>query len=292
MGRLKLFLDSCDPADTQKAIKLLGSIDGQTTNPTLLTKNPEIQQYLIQGKKLTLIELLSLYKQAIEGIARYTDGAISIEVYADWNTTASEMLKQAQVMQSWSSNGYIKFPTIPEGLKAANEFTKLAGHANMTLVFDQQQAAAVYSATRYTQGTSFVSPFVGRLDDRGLYGLDIIRNIRTMYDTFNKLNGRKSGHVEILAASIRTLDHMYGAIAFGTDIITAPISLYQQWLTDGSKIPTIPPPKPDILKHIDYEQIKYSEDFASYSIDRSETGLLNQGLMKFAKDWNTVIDNT
>lgn len=289
MKKIKFFVDSCDPADTQKAIALLGSIDGQTTNPTLLTKNPDIQTYLAQGKKLQLSELLSMYEQAIQAIASYTTGALSVEVYADWNTKSEEMVEQAYRMKEWSSHIYIKFPTIPEGLKAAAAFTKSGGHANMTLVFDQLQAAAVYSATQDTQGTAFVSPFVGRWDDRGFFGLNIIQHIKSMYAAFDAQRGKATCHVEILAASLRNLDHIHGAIVFGADILTAPVSAYQAWIDAGSQY-SPKPPQPNMLVPIPFEELTYTDDFETYEINQDKKGLLNQGLIKFANDWNAVIE--
>ncbi len=290
MKNIKFFVDSCDPADTQKAVKLLGVVHGQTTNPTLLTKNPDIRRYLSQGKKLQTAELLKMYKEAIQAIASYTDGVLSVEVYADWHTSAEIMLKQAEEMRNWSKNVYIKFPTIPEGLKAANEFTSTGGHVNMTLVFDQPQAAAVYSATHHTQGTAFVSPFVGRWDDRGYFGLDIVRNIRQMYDEFDTVRKVSSCHVEILAASIRTLDQMHGSMALGADIITAPLSVLQAWVDAGSNRSPAQPQRPSNLQPIDFQKLSYNEDYSDYSIDGSENGLLNQGLTKFVKDWQSVVE--
>ncbi|MBP6994421.1 transaldolase [Candidatus Woesebacteria bacterium] len=290
MRDIKFFVDSCNPADTQQAIKILGVVSGQTTNPTLLTKTPEIQKYLSQGKRIKGTELLRLYKEAIRNIGLYVDGAISVEVYADWNTSANEMLAQAHSMQEWGNNIYVKFPTIPEGLKAADEFTQSGGHANMTLVFDQSQAAAVYSATRQTQGTAFVSPFVGRWDDRGFYGLDLVQNIKKTYDAFDLQTHSSSCHVEILAASIRSLDHVHGSIALGADIITAPISMLQAWVDAGSnKSPPIPA-KSANARHLEYQTLTYNEDFATYSIDKSEDGLLSQGLTQFVLDWKSVVE--
>lgn len=290
MKRIKVFVDSCDPQDTQSAIKLLGHIDGQTTNPTLLTKNPEIQKFLSSGKKLKLDELLRLYKEAISEIEKYTDGAISVEVYADWETKAEDMLAQAENMKTWGKNIYLKFPTIPEGLKAARAFTLGGGHVNMTLVFDTYQAAAVYSATRQTQGTAFVSPFVGRWDDRGFYGLGLIKNIRQMYDRFEIERNSKTCHVEILSASLRNLDHILGSIALGADILTAPMSAYKAWVEAGKPMPVMAPIKPDNLKELPNPDIEYDAEFTEYKIDKSEDGLLNHGLTKFANDWNSVIN--
>lgn len=290
MRDIKFFVDSCNPADTQQGIKILGTVSGQTTNPTLLTKTPEIQRYLSQGKRMKSIELLALYKEAIHSIDLYIDGAISVEVYADWSTSAKEMLTQAHTMQEWGKNIYVKFPTIPEGLQAAWEFTQNGGRANMTLVFDQSQAAAVYSATSRTQGTAFVSPFVGRWDDRGFYGLDLVQNMRKMYDEFDATTNTPSCHVEILAASIRSLDQVHGSIANGADIITAPISVLQAWVDAGSNKSPLMPPKPAGLRHLEYQKLTYTEDFNAYSIDKSDDGLLSQGLTKFVKDWQSVVE--
>ncbi len=294
MKNIKIFVDSCNPADTIEAIKLMGHIDGQTTNPTLLTKNPEIQKYLSTGKKLSIAELLKMYEEAIIEIGKLTNGPISVEVYADWDTKADEMLEQAENMKSWGPNIYIKFPTIPEGLKAAQKLTFQGGRVNMTLVFDTHQAAAVYSATKATKDVAFVSPFVGRWDDRGYYGLELIQKIRAMYDRFDaerdvsQIDGKC--HVEILSASLRNLDHIYGSIALGADILTAPMSAYKAWVEDGKKIPDIAPPKLDTLKSFDSIDLDYYKDFARYEIDRSESGLLHQGLIRFANDWNSVIE--
>ncbi len=290
MRNIKVFVDSCNPDDTKEAIRLLGHIDGQTTNPTLLTKNPEIQRYLSTGKKLKTSELLKMYREAIVEIEKHTEGAISVEVYADWETKAEVMLEQARDMRTWGQNIYLKFPTIPEGLKAAQAFTSEGGHVNMTLVFDTAQAAAVYSATRDTQGTAFVSPFVGRWDDKGYYGLDLIKQIRSMYDRFDAMRGRKSCHVEILSASLRNVDHILGSIAYGADILTAPISAYKAWVDNGRVIPTSPPPRPVGLKSLPEVEMTYQDDFSVYEINRDETGLLHQGLGKFANDWNGAIE--
>src|SRR3989344_1507695 len=177
----KIFLDSGNPQDTKKAKGLLGFLDGQTTNPSLVAKNPEVQKFIESGKKLSSKELLKFYRDIIGEMEKQIAGAISVEVYADWETKAAEMLKQAENMSSWGRNIYIKFPTIPEGVRAAAEFVKKGGRVNMTLVFDQNQAGAVYAATLPSKQPAFVSPFIGRWDDRGYYGLDLVKNIVKMY---------------------------------------------------------------------------------------------------------------
>lgn len=286
----KLFLDSCDPEMTKQAVSLLGSLDGQTTNPTLLVKNPEVQKYLGGNKRIKEADLLKIYREAVEAISRLTDGAVSVEVYADWHTTAEEMLSQAQEMFGWGPHIYMKFPTIPEGLKAAHEFTSRGGRVNMTLVFDQMQAAAVYSATLNAKAPAFVSPFVGRWDDRGYQGVDLIRHIVRMYRAFDGHRGIDRGRVEVLAASIRTMDHFYASIAYGADIITAPYATFQKWVDEGKKVPDSYQVTTTTLKQIDYREVTYTEEFGTYHIDQTPDGLLNQGLEKFVQDWNNVVE--
>lgn len=286
----KIFLDSGDPAETKKAKSLLGFLDGQTTNPSLVAKNPEVLSYVSQGKKLTQDELLDLYRQMIQEVDKELAGPISVETYADWETKAEDMLAQAMEMKKWGRNIYIKFPTIPEGLKAANEFVKTGGKVNMTLVFDQTQAAAVYSATLPTFQPAFISPFIGRWDDRGFRGLDIIKNIAKMYDSFDKKRNEHKRHVEILAASIRNLDHFYASIFLGADALTVPMSIIREWVEQERWVPD---EKYRIettgLRSIIYQDLPYHDDYTQYNVSRDEGSLLDEGLVKFANDWNNLI---
>src|ERR1700720_975709 len=104
------------------------------------------------------------------------DAGVSIEVFADLNTMAEEMLAQGQEMYSWIPNAYIKYPCTHEGLRAAQTSVQKNIRVNITLCFSQEQAAAVYAATRGSKQPVYVSPFVGRLDDHGEDGMDLIRN--------------------------------------------------------------------------------------------------------------------
>lgn len=288
--KTRIFLDSGNPEDSKNAKDLLGVLDGQTTNPSLVAKHPEAQKYLESGKKLTRDELLGFYRQIIQEIEKYTDGAISVEVYADWGTTAQDMLSQAESMYSWGKNIYMKFPTIPQGLKAANEFTSKGGRVNMTLVFDQNQSAAVYAATQDALQPCFVSPFMGRWDDRGYNGLDLIKNIIRMYSGFDKMRNVEKPHVLVLAASIRNLNHLYGSLSLEADIVTMPLKIIEEWVAEGKKIPdsSFNTSSPD-LKKIPYEQIQFNEDFKAFNIEKAEGGLLDEGLKRFANDWNNLL---
>jgi transaldolase len=160
----------------------------------------------------------------------------------------------------------------------------------MTLVFDQTQAAAVYSATRNTRAPAFVSPFVGRWDDRGFQGVDLIKNIVDMYHAFDTQRGTTTKHVEVLAASVRTMDHFYASIAYGADIITAPLATFQKWVAEGRQEPATFNPTNTALTPLGYQNIRYANDFTTYKINDEKEGLLYQGLTKFAQDWNGVVE--
>ena len=111
-----------------------------------------------------------------------------------------------------------------------------------------------------------------------------------MYDKFEIERDSKTCHVEILSASLRNLDHILGSIAYGADILTAPMSAYKAWVDAGKPMPDEAPHRPDGLVNLPDIRLEYDAEFTEYQIDKSEDGLLNQGLMKFAKDWNGTIE--
>ncbi len=143
-------------------------------------------------------EIIDFYRDVVKKIsAMIPQGSVSVEVYADGATKAETMLQQGKEMFGWIPNAHVKFPTSAEGLKAASGAIGEGLRVNMTLCFTQAQAAAVYAATRGARkGQVFVSPFIGRLDDRGENGMDLIANIIRMY-------AKGDGHVEVLTASVR-----------------------------------------------------------------------------------------
>lgn len=286
----KIFLDSGNPEETKRAKGLLGHLEGQTTNPTLVAKHPEVQKMRASGQKLTQKELLAFYKQVVQEIGIQIAGSISVEVYANWDTTAKQMLSQAEEMYTWGKHIHIKFPTIPEGLKAAHEFTHKGGRVNMTLVFDQNQAAAVYAATLGTNQTHFVSPFIGRWDDRGTNGLDLLLNILKMYKKFDKQLHKSKPHVEVLAASIRTLNHLYASIFMGADIVTIPLTLIQEWVADERWMPDEHYRAPVTgLKSMVFQNILLKKNYEEYKIKKEDGSLLDEGLEKFVTDWNNLL---
>ncbi|MBI2459740.1 MAG: transaldolase [Parcubacteria group bacterium] len=278
----KIFLDGGDPNETRKIIKLLGFLDGQTTNPTLIAKNPDAQKRLKAGEKFTSKEIYDFYRHVVKNIsALVPDGSVSVEVYADKNTAAAEMFMQGKEIFSWIPNAHIKYPITAAGLLAAKRSIKAGLRVNLTLCFTQEQAAAVYAATRGAKkGDVFVSPFIGRLDDRGENGMELIKNIIKMYKAGD-------GHSEILTASVRSMEHFLYAIQLGSDIITAPYKILKQWGEKG-----LPLPEDDFtykvqgLKNIPYKQIDLSQDWKKYNLAHE---LTETGLNHFAADWKALI---
>ncbi|CAN5187788.1 fructose-6-phosphate aldolase [soil metagenome] len=285
-----VFLDSGNPEETRKAKNLLGTLDGQTTNPSLVVKNPEVATYLANGKKLTEQELLSIYNKIIVEIEKeLPNGHISIEVNANWDSTAADLLKQAEDMGTWVQNANVKFPTTNAGVEAANEYVKHGGRVNMTLVFDQIQAAAVYAATVPTTKQCFISPFMGRWDDRGFNGIDLIANIVDMYEEYD-LKRNAEPHMLVLAASIRSMDHLYASIHLGADILTIPLKTIEMWVSEGKKIPDekYVLPKPE-LEPIPFKEISFDENYKEFDIKQFDGNLLDEGLKKFAADWKSLL---
>ena len=203
--KTKILVDGGDPQETRQVKGLLGFVDGQTTNPSLIAKNPHIKELIASGHKLSNREEMDEYKKIVQTISPLVgDAGVSIEVFSDEKTTAREMFSQGQEMFSWISNAYIKYPCTAEGLRAA-QMSVQGIRVNITLCFSQQQAAAVYAATKGTKEPAYVSPFVGRLDGIGQNGMDVVKNIKRMF-----LKG--DGHVLVLAASIRSLEHLCTAL--------------------------------------------------------------------------------
>lgn len=280
--KTRIFLDGGDPRETRQAITLLGFLDGQTTNPTLISKNPQASKRLDEGGQFSKEEIFEFYKSVVWQIHKLIpDGSISVEVYADAKTHAEEMFIQGRQMFSWIPNAHIKYPTNREGLEAAQKSIAEGLRVNMTLCFSQKQAAAVYGATKGAQkGGVFVSPFVGRLDDIGINGMDLTKNIIRMYSSGD-------GHVEVLTASIRNLDHFLYALALGSDIITAPFKVLKEWADNGMEIPDENYAyMAGNLNTIPYEQLDLEKNWQEFDIYHQ---LTEKGIEKFANDWNSAV---
>lgn len=274
----RIFLDSGDPDATTAYTDMLGFLDGQTTNPSLVAKKLKAENPNI---KLNQQELNDAYKKIIQTISPLVPESVSIEVYGDKDTKAEDMIAQGKEMNTWAPNAHIKLPTTAEGLKAAEALTKEGIRVNMTLVFSQEQAAAVHAATKGApKGSVYLSPFIGRLDDRGEDGMSLIANILKMYK-------QTDSHVEILSASLRKLDHFYGVIALGGDLITSPAKVLDAWKKDGMTIPdkTYTYDAGD-LTPIPHQELDLTKHYSEYDIQHDLTDV---GLQKFADDWNELI---
>jgi transaldolase len=280
--KTKIFLDGGDPGETKETIKILGFLDGQTTNPTLISKNPEARDRLERGDKFGREEIYSFYQEVVkEASSLIPGGSISIEVYADLSTKAEQMLGQGKEMFAWIPNAHIKYPSSGEGFKAAEMAVSEGLRVNMTLCFSQEQAAAVYAATSGAQkGDVFVSPFIGRLDDKGGNGMDLISNILKMYRKGDR-------HVEVLTASVRSYDHMLYALQLGSDIITAPFKILKEWGEKGLPVPGDDYKySVDNLKEISFEEIDLEKKWREYDISHD---LTVKGMERFSEDWNSLI---
>jgi len=193
---MKIFIDSGDTNEIREANEM-GLIDGVTTNPSLAAKS---------GKP---------FKQLIMEITEIVDGPISAEVVS---VTAPEMIKEGEDLAQWHKNIVVKIPLIGEGLKAVKALTAKGIKTNVTLCFTGSQALLAAKA-----GATYISPFVGRLDDISTEGMQVIRDIRLIYDNFGF-------ETQILTASARSPMHFLEAARIGSDVITAPFSVLKQLL--------------------------------------------------------------
>ena len=174
----------------------------------------------VPGEALTAAKpdgavLSILFEEVIAEIAEIVDGPISGEVKAT-TTDAAGMIEEGKAIAAIHPNMVVKIPMTVEGLKAVKALTALGIKTNVTLVFSANQALLAAKA-----GATFVSPFIGRLDDIGLDGMELIREIRVIYDNYPELT------TEILAASIRTVNHVKQAAMVGADVATIPPAVLQ-----------------------------------------------------------------
>ena len=285
----KILVDGGDPDQTLQIKKLIGFVDGQTTNPSLIAKNPEVQQLLASGHRLTTEEQKGEYKKIVQRISPLVGTAgVSIEVFADLDTTAEQMVAQGQEMFSWIPNAYIKYPCTHEGLRAAHVSVEHGIRVNMTLCFSQDQAAAVYAATRGSKEPVYVSPFIGRLDDLGQNGMDVVRNILRMYQAGDH-------HVHVLAASIRHLDHLLFSFALDADLATVPAKVLEEWAAQGTPLPDDSfvyhgiDSKGQHLKPIAYKELDLNAPWESFDV-RHE--LTTKGIKQFVADYESTLRKT
>ncbi|RZA01979.1 MAG: fructose-6-phosphate aldolase [Proteobacteria bacterium] len=190
---MKFFIDTADTNEIRQAADM-GIIDGVTTNPSLIAKS---------GKD---------FHAVIKEICEIVDGPISAEVVA---LDAAGMLKEGRELAAFHKNIVVKVPLTEDGLKATKQFTKEGIRTNVTLCFSATQALLAAKA-----GASYISPFIGRLDDVSQDGMVLIREIRQIYDNYDF-------KTEILAASIRHPLHVRDAALVGADVSTCPLKILQ-----------------------------------------------------------------
>jgi len=199
---MKFFVDTADINEIRE-LNELNFLDGVTTNPSLIMKS---------GRKMS---------EVVKEICDLVDGPVSAEVAA---TEYEQMMKEANILSKIADNVCIKVPLTLDGLKACRALTGDGRKVNVTLCFSANQALLAAKA-----GATFISPFIGRIDDMAVDGMELIREIRVIYDNYDY-------ETEILAASIRTVNHVKEAAIIGADVATVPPatlkSLVKHPLTD------------------------------------------------------------
>ena len=185
---MKFFVDTAEIKDIRE-LHEAGLVDGVTTNPSLIAKS---------GRDI---------KEVIKEICSVTPGPVSAEVAA---LDYEGMIAEGEVLAKLADNVVVKVPLTLNGLKATKTFKERGIKINVTLCFSANQALLAAKA-----GATFVSPFIGRLDDIAVDGMDLIREIRQIFDNYGY-------ETEILAASVRTVNHVKEAALIGADVVTAP----------------------------------------------------------------------
>ena len=193
---MKIFIDTAEVNEIRDAASL-GIIDGVTTNPSLIAKS---------GRK---------FEDVIKEIVEIVDGPISGEVKAT-TTECDDIIKEAVEISKMHKNMVVKIPMTKEGLKAVSELSKRGIKTNVTLIFTANQALLAAKA-----GATYVSPFLGRLDDISTYGMDLIEDISVIFNNYGF-------DTEIICASIRNPLHVLDCAKVGADIATIPYKVLMQ----------------------------------------------------------------
>ncbi|WP_438832473.1 fructose-6-phosphate aldolase [Streptococcus pluranimalium] len=191
---MKFFLDTAN-VEAIKEINRLGVVDGVTTNPTIISK---------EGRD---------FEEVIKEICSIVDGPVSAEVTA---LKAEDMVEEARVIAKWADNVVVKIPMTSEGLKAVNILSQEGIKTNVTLIFTVSQGLMAMKA-----GATFISPFIGRLEDIGTDAYQLILELRHIIDLYGF-------ETEIIAASIRNATHVEKVAGLGADIATIPDALFDK----------------------------------------------------------------
>ena len=192
---MEFFLDTAD-VDSIRELSETGLIDGVTTNPSLVAKS---------GKDFFTI---------LKDITKIVSGPISAEVTA---LESDGMVAEGEKLAKIAKNIVIKLPLTQEGLKACKKLTKKQIKTNVTLCFSPAQALIAAKS-----GATFISPFIGRLDDIGENGMELIQKIKDIYSNYPKLN------TKILVASVRNMEHVAQAAIIGADVVTLPPKILEE----------------------------------------------------------------
>lgn len=185
---MKFFVDTANVDAIRKA-NALGVVDGVTTNPTLVAK---------EGRD---------YKEVVQEISKIVEGPISVEAMSE---DAEGMIKEAREFATWGDNIAVKIPMSAEGLKAVKILSKEEIQTNVTLIFSANQALLAAKA-----GATYVSPFIGRLDDIGQVGMQLVEDIMEIFEAYDL-------ETEVIVASIRHPIHVIDAAKIGAHIATIP----------------------------------------------------------------------
>lgn len=200
---MKFFLDTANIEEI-KRVNELGLVDGITTNPSIISK---------EGRP---------FEEVIKEICDLVDGPVSAEVVG---LTYDEMVSEARELAKWADNVVVKIPMTEDGLRAVNTLSQEGIKTNVTLIFTVSQGLMAAKA-----GATYVSPFLGRLDDIGSDGLGLVAELKSVFEIYDY-------PTEIIAASIRHLPHLEGSALAGADIATIPGSIFPKlWshpLTDS-----------------------------------------------------------
>lgn len=195
---MKFFIDSAN-IDEVKELTEFGVVDGVTTNPSLFAK--------IGGD----------FHQIAKNLCQNVEGPVSLEVGA---TKYEEMIKEGEVIFAIADNAVLKLPMTWDGIKACKLFSSRGLAVNMTLCFSANQALLAAKA-----GARYISPFIGRIDDMGHDGLELIADIKVLYDNYGF-------DTEILAASIRNTYHLQQVALIGADVATCPAKVIKQMISN------------------------------------------------------------
>lgn len=193
---MKIFLDTANVGELREAAAL-GVLDGVTTNPTLIAREQRP------------------FRELVDEICRIVEGAVNLEVVA---TDAAGMVREGRELAKIAPQVVVKLPTTAEGIRALRTLSGEGIRTNLTLCFSPNQALLVAKA-----GATYVSPFLGRLDDVGHVGMDLVRTIRRIYDNYRF-------ETQVLAASLRTPLHVVEAALAGAHVATMPFPVFRQLL--------------------------------------------------------------